>query len=97
MKLARSNLLSESEIPENNTNFTKTSSMKLDEKHMDESFENIINNIPKIGKESIEVTNEVVRCIACLTCQKCKLWGNNPIKRPKGSYKILEWHAFIPK
>ncbi|ELA42427.1 uncharacterized protein VICG_00526 [Vittaforma corneae ATCC 50505] len=53
------------------------------------SAEEFMNGLPKIGKENIEIINEMVKQVACLQCQKCKLWGTIQVKGLKGAIKAL--------
>lgn len=53
------------------------------------SAEEFAGGLPKIGKENIEIINEMVKHIACLQCQKCKLWGTIQVKGIKSAIKAL--------
>lgn len=53
------------------------------------SNEEFFESLPNIDKEAIETINEMVKHIACLTCDKCKLWGTIQVKGIKSAIKAL--------
>lgn len=47
------------------------------------------DTIPYVDPESITKINEMVKQIACLSCEKCKLWGTLQVKGIKAAVKFL--------
>lgn len=53
-----------------------------------------INTLKKIGIENgLSITNDMVKCLACLSCSKCRLWGTIQIK---GFRSAIKSHLGIP-
>lgn len=53
------------------------------------STDEFINGLPRVDKSFIETTNEMVKYVSCLECEKCKLWGTIQVKGVKGAIKAL--------
>lgn len=56
----------------------------------------LLRGIPKIDKNLIEMMNKIIRNIACLNCQKCKLWGTIQAKGIKAMIKSLNNMPLYP-
>lgn len=54
-----------------------------------EGESSIVLDLPKVDRNAVETVNEIVRCIACLGCQKCRLWGTIQTKGLKAAIKSL--------
>lgn len=63
---------------------------------LQENFKYLFGDIPNIDKSAIEVTNAIVRQIACLNCEKCKLWGTIQVKGIKAAIKSLNGMPLYP-
>lgn len=53
------------------------------------STDEFIDGLPKIDKSFIDVTNQMVKYVSCLECEKCKLWGTIQVKGIKSAIKAL--------
>ncbi|KAM0681294.1 Endoplasmic Reticulum [Glugoides intestinalis] len=51
--------------------------------------EDFMNSLLWIDKKEIEIVNEMAKELACLQCDKCKLWGTIQIKGIKSAIKAL--------
>lgn len=53
------------------------------------SSESVMNHTVKIDRKEIDVINEMAKELACLQCEKCKLWGTIQVKGIKSAIKAL--------
>lgn len=57
------------------------------------STDEFMSTVPFVGKENLDILNEMVKCVSCLECQKCKLWGTIQVKGIKSAVKLLNGMA----
>lgn len=59
----------------------------------DDEYKAVIESIENIksmdSDEIFTATNDMVKCLACLTCQKCRLWGSIQLKGLRAAFKSL--------
>lgn len=89
MRLETYKNTNDQQITFNQDNSRKITLDELSDLIVDENFSSVLNELPKIEKDAIEATNDIVRRISCLECDKCKLLGTIQVKGMKAAIKSL--------
>lgn len=71
-------------------NLNGPESGEINKSMIDQEFDLLLKGLPLIQDTIIEKTNDIVRTISCLNCQKCILWGTIQTKGLKAAVKVLK-------
>jgi ERO1-like protein alpha len=71
----------------------------VDIEHLSESkisnaneIDEFLESLPKFDSSVIDILNQFPKHVACLECEKCKLWGTIQVKGLKGAIKSINGH-----
>lgn len=71
----------------------------VDVEHLSESktsnaneIDEFLESLPKFDSSIIDILNQFPKHVACLECEKCKLWGTIQVKGLKGAIKSINGH-----